>query len=43
MDNMERNQKKQIEIKPNSKLDGKVFGCSEIFTLDNKGKVVKKE
>ena len=34
---------KPIEIKPNSQLDGKVFGCSEIFTLDSKGKVIKKE
>ena len=27
----------------NSSLEGKAFGCSEIFTLDNKGKVIKKE
>jgi hypothetical protein len=38
------NQKsKIIEIKPNSNLDGKVFGCSEIFTLDKKGKIIKRE
>ena len=35
--------KKQIEIKPNSKLNGKVIGCSEIFTLDDKGNILKKE
>lgn len=35
--------KKQIEIKPNSKLDGKVFCCSEVFTLDKKGNILKKE
>ena len=34
---------KTIEIKPNQKREGKAFGCSEIFTLDNKGKVIKKE
>ena len=33
---------KPIEIKPNSKLDGKVFGCSEIFTLDKKGRIIKR-
>jgi len=33
---------KLIEIKPNSKLDGKAFGCSEIFTLDKKGKIIKR-
>ena len=27
----------------NTNLEGKAFGCSEIFTLDNKGKVIKKE
>jgi len=27
----------------NSNLEGKAFGCSEIFTLDNKRKVIKKE
>ena len=40
---MNKKQTKQIEIKPNANLDGKVFGCSEVFTLDNKGKIVKKE
>jgi hypothetical protein len=40
---MNKKQTKQIEIKPNVKLDGKVFGCSEIFTFDNKGEIVKKE
>jgi hypothetical protein len=34
---------KQIEIKPNTKLDGKVFCCSEVFTLDKKGNILKKE
>ena len=34
---------KLIEIKPNSNLDGKVFGCSEVFTLDKKGKIIKRE
>ena len=34
---------KSIEIKPNQKREGKAFGCSEIFTLDNKRKVIKKE
>ena len=38
-----RKSSKIIEIKPNSKLDGKTFCCSEIFTLDSKGKVIKKE
>jgi len=27
----------------NSNLEGKAFGCSEIFTLNDKGKVIKKE
>ena len=27
----------------NSKLEGKAFGCSEIFTLDKKGNILKKE
>jgi len=27
----------------NSNLEGKAFGCSEIFTLDNKRKIIKKE
>ena len=27
----------------NSNLEGKAFGCSEIFTLDNKRKVIKKQ
>ena len=40
---MNKEQIKTIEIKPNSKLDGKAFRCSEIFTLDDKGKIVKKE
>ena len=38
--------KKQAKVKidnSNSKLEGKAFGCSEIFTMDNKGKVIKKE
>jgi hypothetical protein len=34
---------KTIEITPNQKREGKAFGCSEIFTLDSKGKVIKKE
>jgi hypothetical protein len=34
---------KPIEIKPNQKREGKAFGCSEIFTLNSKGKVIKKE
>jgi hypothetical protein len=38
-----KKQTKQIEIKPNSNLDGKTFCCSEVFTLDKKGKVIKKE
>ncbi|CAI2185584.1 12557_t:CDS:2 [Funneliformis geosporum] len=29
-------QLKTIEIKANQKREGKAFGCSEIFTLDNK-------
>jgi hypothetical protein len=40
---MNKKPTKTIEIKPNSKLDGKAFRCSEIFTLDNQGKIVKKE
>ena len=36
------------QIKPtikdsNSNLEGKAFGCSEIFTLNNQRKVIKKE
>jgi len=27
----------------NTNLEGKAFGCSEVFTLDSKGKVIKKE
>jgi hypothetical protein len=34
---------KIIEIKPNPKLDGKAFRCSEVFTLDKQGKIIKKE
>jgi hypothetical protein len=34
---------KIIKIKPDSQLDGKVFGCSEIFTIDKKGKIIKRE
>jgi hypothetical protein len=34
---------KIIEIKPNSQLDGKTFCCSEVFTLDKKGKIIKRE
>ena len=43
MNNIKKKLTKPIEIKPNSKLDGKAFGCSEIFTLDKQGKVIKKE
>ena len=42
MKNIKNKSAKPIEIKPNSKLDGKAFGCSEIFTLDKKGKIIKK-
>jgi len=34
---------KPIIKNPNSKLEGKAFGCSEVFTLDSKEKVIKKE
>jgi hypothetical protein len=34
---------KVINNQPNPKLEGKVIGCSEIFTLDKKGKIIKKE
>jgi hypothetical protein len=34
---------KTIEIKPNQKREGKAFGCSEVFTLNSQGKVIKKE
>ncbi|MCE8163685.1 MAG: hypothetical protein I3273_06855 [Candidatus Moeniiplasma glomeromycotorum] len=38
------NKRAKIVIKnSNSSLEGKAFGCSEIFTLNNKGKVIKKE
>jgi hypothetical protein len=40
---MVKKQARQIQIEPNPNLNGKVIGCSEIFTLDNKGKVIKKE
>jgi hypothetical protein len=38
--------KKQVKAKinnANSKLEGQVIGCSEIFTLDKKGNILKKE
>jgi len=38
--------KKQTKIRvdnSNSKLEGQVIGCSEIFTLDSKGNILKKE
>ena len=38
-----KKQSKTIEIKPSQKREGKAFGCSEIFTLNNQGKVIKKE
>jgi hypothetical protein len=37
---------KQVKVKidnSNSKLEGQVIGCSEIFTLNNQGKILKKE
>jgi hypothetical protein len=34
---------KPIIKNTNSNLEGKAFGCSEIFTLNNQGKVIKKE
>jgi hypothetical protein len=34
---------KKITIKPDQKREGKAFSCSEIFTLNNQGKVIKKE
>jgi len=34
---------KTIEIKPIQKREGKAFGCSEVFTLNSQGKVIKKE
>ena len=34
---------KVINNQPDPKLEGKVFGCSEIFTLDKKGKIIKRE
>jgi hypothetical protein len=42
MNNIKKKLTKPIEIKPNSKLDGKAFGCSEIFTLDKKGEIIKR-
>src|SRR5438132_494466 len=34
---------KPINKNNNSSLEGKAFGCSEIFTLDYKGAVIKQE
>ena len=34
---------KRIIKNTNSSLEGKAFGCSEVFTLNSQGKVIKKE
>jgi len=42
---MKRTNKKPakiINIIPNQKQEGKAFGCSEIFTLDKRGRIIKK-
>jgi len=42
---MELNNRKQVKpvIKnSNSKQEGKAYGCSEIFTLDKRGRIIKK-
>jgi len=33
---------KVINIKPNQEQEGKAFGCSEIFTFDKRGRIIKK-
>jgi hypothetical protein len=40
---IKKNQAKAKIDNSNSKLEGQVIGCSEIFTLDNKGNILKKE
>ena len=40
---MAKKQIKPVIKNDNSNLEGKVIGCSEIFTLDKKGKIIKKE
>ena len=40
---MTTKQKRTTINNSNSKLEGKAFGCSEIFTLDNQGNILKKE
>jgi len=42
MKNTKKKPAKVINIKPNQEQEGKVFGCSEIFTLDKKGRTIKK-
>jgi hypothetical protein len=40
---MKQKQTKSVIKNANSKLEGKAFGCSEVFTLDKKGRIIKRE
>ena len=42
MKNIKNKQAKVINIKPDQEQEGKVYGCSEIFTLDKRGKIIKR-
>ena len=40
---MVKKQTKWVINNDNSKLEGQVISCSEVFTLDKKGNILKKE
>jgi hypothetical protein len=40
---MKKKQTKSVMKNANSELEGKAFGCSEICTLDKKGRIIKRE
>jgi hypothetical protein len=40
MKNIKNKQAKVINIKPDQEQEGKVYGCSEIFTLDKNDRAV---
>lgn len=42
MKNTKNKQAKVINIKPDQEQEGKVYGCSEIFTLDKRGRIIKR-
>jgi len=42
MKNTKSKPAKIIDIKPDQEQEGKAFGCSEIFTLDKRGRIIKK-